>query len=49
MFSRLRTAFEDLNRFAALLDARHDPNLIERHRAFDDETHASIFPAVGGD
>lgn len=32
--------------FAALLAARGDPNLVIKHRTFEDETHASIFPAA---
>lgn len=35
----------EMQRFAALLTARSDPNLIVRSRVFEDETHASIFPA----
>lgn len=37
---------DDLNAFAALLAARRDPNLVVKTRVFEDETHASIFPAV---
>jgi predicted alpha/beta superfamily hydrolase len=37
---------DEMNRFATLLDARHDPNLVEQHRTFEDETHASIFPVA---
>lgn len=37
---------DQMNRFATQLDARHDPNLAERHRTFEDETHASIFPTA---
>jgi predicted alpha/beta superfamily hydrolase len=37
---------EQTRRFARLLDARRDPNLVVRHRVFEDETHASIFPAA---
>jgi hypothetical protein len=33
-------------RFAALLAARSDPLLVVKHRTFEDETHASIFPAA---
>lgn len=36
----------ELERFAAQLAARRDPNLIVKHRVFEDETHASIFPAA---
>ena len=36
----------DLNAFAASLAAHDDPNLILETRVFDDETHASIYPAV---
>ena len=36
----------DLNAFAAALAAHDDPNLILETRIFDDETHASIYPAV---
>lgn len=32
--------------FAGLLTARGDPNLVVKHRVFEDETHASIFPAA---
>jgi len=32
--------------FAAALQAREDPKLLVRHRVFEDETHASIFPAA---
>ncbi len=35
----------EMNRFAAMLAARGDPNLIVKSRVFEDETHASIFPA----
>lgn len=35
----------EMNRFAGLLAARGDPNLIVKSRVFEDETHASIFPA----
>jgi predicted alpha/beta superfamily hydrolase len=35
----------ELQRFAGQLAARGDPNLIVKHRVFEDETHASIFPA----
>ncbi len=35
----------EMVRFAALLNGRGDPNLIIKHRVFEDETHASIFPA----
>ena len=34
-----------LRRFADQLSARGDPNLLVRSRIFEDETHASIFPA----
>jgi uncharacterized protein len=37
---------DQMNRFAALLAARRDPNLVVKHRVFEDETHASIFPAA---
>lgn len=37
---------DDLLEFAAMLEARHDQNLIFKTRVFEDETHASIFPAV---
>ncbi|WP_375202020.1 alpha/beta hydrolase [Hyphococcus sp.] len=36
----------DLTAFAGLLAAHDDPNLIFETRVFDDETHASIYPAV---
>ncbi len=36
----------ELERFAAQLVARADPNLIVKSRVFEDETHASIFPAA---
>ena len=36
----------DLKAFAAALEARNDPNLVMEARVFDDETHASIYPAV---
>lgn len=36
----------DLNAFAEALAAHDDPNLILETRVFDDETHASIYPAV---
>ncbi len=36
----------ELERFAGQLTARGDPNLIVKHRVFEDETHASIFPAA---
>jgi predicted alpha/beta superfamily hydrolase len=32
--------------FAGLLAARGDPNLLVKSRVFEDETHASIFPAA---
>ena len=32
--------------FASLLAARGDPNLVVEQRTFEDETHASIFPAA---
>jgi predicted alpha/beta superfamily hydrolase len=32
--------------FASLLAARRDPNLLVGQRVFEDETHASIFPAA---
>jgi predicted alpha/beta superfamily hydrolase len=32
--------------FASLLAARGDPNLVVEQRVFEDETHASIFPAA---
>lgn len=35
----------NLTAYAAALAARSDPNLMVRHRVFEDETHASIFPA----
>ncbi len=35
----------EMNRFAEMLTARGDPNLIVKSRVFEDETHASIFPA----
>lgn len=35
----------EMKRFAELLTARGDPNLIVKSRVFEDETHASIFPA----
>lgn len=34
-----------LEQFAAQLTALKDPNLVVKHRVFEDETHASIFPA----
>lgn len=34
-----------MTEFAALLEARNDPNLTVKSRVFEDETHASIFPA----
>lgn len=34
-----------LEQFAGQLTALNDPNLIVKHRVFEDETHASIFPA----
>ncbi len=37
---------DDMNRFAELLAARHDPNLVVRARTFEDETHASIYPVA---
>jgi predicted alpha/beta superfamily hydrolase len=37
---------DDLNAFAAALKARDDPNLVMETRVFEDETHASIYPAV---
>ena len=36
----------DLKASAAALEARNDPNLVMEARVFDDETHASIYPAV---
>ncbi|WP_375204500.1 alpha/beta hydrolase [Hyphococcus sp.] len=36
----------DLKAFAAALEARNDSNLVMEARVFDDETHASIYPAV---
>jgi predicted alpha/beta superfamily hydrolase len=36
----------ELERFADLLRARGDENLVVKHRVFEDETHASIFPAA---
>ncbi|MEZ5891969.1 MAG: alpha/beta hydrolase-fold protein [Parvularculaceae bacterium] len=36
----------DLNAYAALIAANHDPNLVVETRVFDDETHASIYPAA---
>lgn len=36
----------DLKAFAAALEARNDPNIVMEARVFDDETHASIYPAV---
>ncbi len=36
----------DLNAFAAALAAHNDPNLVMETRVFDDETHASVYPAV---
>lgn len=36
----------DLKAFAAALEARNDPHLVMETRIFDDETHASIYPAV---
>lgn len=35
----------NLTAYAAALAARGDLNLLVRHRVFEDETHASIFPA----
>lgn len=32
--------------FSALLSRRGDPNLVVKQRTFEDETHASIFPAA---
>jgi predicted alpha/beta superfamily hydrolase len=37
---------EQTERFARLLEARGDRNLVVRARVFEDETHASIFPAA---
>jgi hypothetical protein len=37
---------DDLNAFAKLLEARHDANLTVETRVYEDETHASVFPAV---
>lgn len=37
---------DDLEAFAALLKAQGKPDLVLEYRIFDDETHASIFPAV---
>lgn len=34
----------EMTRFAEMLAARGDPNLIVKSRVFEDETHASIFP-----
>lgn len=36
----------EAQRFGAMLEARKDPNLKTEVRVFDDETHASIFPAA---
>ena len=36
----------DLNAFAAALEAHEDPNLVIETRTYEDETHASIYPAV---
>lgn len=36
----------ELQRFATQLTDRDDPNLTVLHRVFEDETHASIFPAA---
>lgn len=36
----------DLKAFAARLDGLNDDNLVMEMRVYDDETHASIFPAV---
>ncbi|WP_428407037.1 alpha/beta hydrolase [Hyphococcus sp.] len=36
----------DLSAFAAALATHDDPNLVMETRVFDDETHASIYPAV---
>lgn len=36
----------EMQEFAARLAARGDPNLIVKSRVFEDETHASIFPAA---
>lgn len=41
-----RHMVSELERFAALLAQRRDPNLVVKHRVFEDETHASIFPAA---
>lgn len=41
-----RAMVSDLTRFAELLAARGDPNLVSECRVFEDETHASIFPAA---
>jgi predicted alpha/beta superfamily hydrolase len=35
----------EMTRFAEMLAARGDPNLVVKSRVFEDETHASIFPA----
>lgn len=35
----------EMTRFAEMLSARGDPNLVVKSRVFEDETHASIFPA----
>lgn len=40
-----RAMVSELNRFAGMLAARGDPNLVVKSRVFEDETHASIFPA----
>ncbi|MCK5746333.1 MAG: alpha/beta hydrolase [Oricola sp.] len=37
---------DDLRAFAAALEARNDPNLDIDLRVFEDETHASIYPAA---
>jgi len=36
----------EARRFGAMLEARKDPNLKSEVRVFEDETHASIFPAA---
>jgi predicted alpha/beta superfamily hydrolase len=37
---------DDLVAFSEKLTARGNPDLVAKHRVFEDETHASIFPAV---
>lgn len=41
-----KSMVSDLARFEAALAARGDPNLEVESRVFEDETHASIFPAA---